>query len=69
MAKPILIVRANVPHEYIDKLSLDLSNQLDDYHILVVLNTEIDNPIFETYNDCKGLKDIDIEILIKDIMK
>lgn len=69
MAKPILIVRANIPHEFIDKLSLELSEQFDDYHVLVVLDTEIDKPVFETYNDCKGLTDIDIEKLIKEFNK
>lgn len=66
MAKPILIVRVNIPYEFIDKLSLELSEQFDDYHVLVVLNTELDNPVFETYNDCKGLLDIDIKKLIND---
>lgn len=69
MAKPILIVRVNIPHEFIDKLSLELSEKFNDYHVLVVLNTELDNPIFETYNDCKGLQDIDIEKLINDLKK
>jgi hypothetical protein len=69
MAKPILIVRVNIPHEEIDKLALELSKQFDDYHTLVVLNQELDNPTFETYNDCKGLPDIDIEKLINDLKK
>ena len=69
MAKPILIVRANIPHEFIDELSLELSEQFNDYHVLVILDLEIDKPVFETYNDCKGLTDIDIEKLIKEFNK
>jgi hypothetical protein len=69
MAKPILIVRVNIPYQEIDNLSLELSKQFNDYHVLVVLDEDIDKPVFETYNDCKGLKDIDIEKLINDYKK
>lgn len=69
MAKPILIVRVNLPIEDIGKLSLDLSNELSDYHVLVLLDLENDKPTFETYNDCNGLQDIDIEKLINEFKK
>ncbi len=65
MAKPILVVRANTPFDMIGKLSLKLSKQFNDYHVLFVYD-DIDKPVFETYNDCKGLTDIDIEKLIKE---
>ena len=67
MAKPILVVRANVPHDFIDELSLNLSKQFYDYHVLAILDQDIDKPIIETYNDCSGLPDIDIRELIKNI--
>jgi hypothetical protein len=67
MAKPILVVRANVPHDMIDKLAKKLSKQFYDYHVLTILDKDIINPVFETYNDCSGLSDIDIRELIKNI--
>jgi hypothetical protein len=64
MAKPILIVRTNIDYNSISDLADKLSKQFNDYHVLVVKQNVID-PIFETYNDCSGLSDIDIRELIK----
>lgn len=67
MAKPILVIR--VPFDFNDR-NVDTVTELarattdNEYHIIIVDedSTEIK---FETYNDIKGLTDVDIEELIK----
>jgi hypothetical protein len=67
MAKPILVIR--VPFSFndrnVDTVTEKAKSVTDnEYHIIIVAedSTEIK---FETYNDIKGLTDVDIEELIK----
>lgn len=69
MAKPIFIL--NVPFDLVDEVKIkdiyeSLSDKLYDYHVIINLNASIKEYEYLTYNDCKGLTDVDIEKLIKD---
>jgi hypothetical protein len=68
MSKPILVVRVPIDtsNNNIDELRKVLSIHLTDYH-LILFKDNVKKITFECYNDCKGLKDIDIENLIKKI--
>lgn len=71
MAKPILIIKlkeyANNDISYKDKLSKSLENKLgNEYHILLVFSIYYTEPTFECLNDCKGLRDVDIEQIINE---
>ena len=67
MAKPILVIR--LPFDFHERNSESVIENVksvidNEYHIILVAedSTEIK---FETYNDIKGLTDVDIEELIK----
>ena len=69
MAKPILVIR--LPVDFHDRNIGTITDSAksatdNEYHIILVAedSTEIK---FETYNDIKGLTDVDIEELIKTI--
>ena len=66
MAKPIFIAKINVPIEKIESISSFINDKLKGYHVLVINDSEIKESSYECLNDCKGLKDVDIEKLIKD---
>lgn len=71
MAKPILIVKIPV-YQYNDMGEAEfnrfigaLNEKFNDYHVFCpVLHLDVIE--FECLNDCKGLKDTDIEKLIND---
>lgn len=69
MSKPILIVRLPIDasDNITDEISKGLRIYLTDYHVIVFKDSSVKKITFECYNDCKGLKDIDIEKLIKKI--
>jgi hypothetical protein len=70
MAKPILVVKAykEIDAEQLGYMrhSINKTALSSEYHVLVIPGNE-DKITFECYNDCKGLPDIDIEKLIKDL--
>ncbi len=67
MAKPILIVKTSLNLDYINDLKKGLAEYMPDYHVLVHHSYEYKQDTFECLNDCKGLKDVDIEKLIEDL--
>ena len=69
MSKPILVVRVPIDtsNDKIDEITKGLAIYLTDYHVIVFKDNSVEKITFECYNDCKGLKDIDIEKLIKKI--
>jgi len=69
MSKPILVVRVPIDasNNNIDEIRKGLSIYLTDYHLILFKDSSVKKITFECYNDCKGLKDIDIEKLIKNI--
>ena len=74
MAKPIIVIE--LPNKAL-KSSEDLEIKRkvkaatnNEYHVLTIcILPKEDDFKFNVYNDCKGLKDIDIESLIKEAMK
>ena len=69
MSKPILAVGVPIDtsNDKIDEIRKGLRIYLTDYHVIVFKDSSVKKITFECYNDCKGLKDIDIEKLIKKI--
>jgi hypothetical protein len=68
MAKPILVIKTRKDADYIEYTTTKnaAENALGkDYHVIVT-SSESKEYSFECFNDCKGLKDVDIEKLIKD---
>lgn len=72
MAKPILIIKIPV-YQYNDmgeaefnRFTSGLIEQFNDYHVLSYTSL-VDEIEFNCYNDCSGLKDIDIKKLIEDL--
>ena len=69
MSKPILAVGVPIDtsNDKIDEIRKGLTIYLTDYYVIVFKDSSVKKITFECYNDCKGLKDIDIEKLIKNI--
>jgi hypothetical protein len=70
MAKPIFILHIPISlvesTRNIDDIKKNLDSKLTDYHVIVNI-IEKGETKYECLNDCKGLKDVDIEKLIKDL--
>ncbi len=64
MVKPIILIRINNP--LTNELRDYLVKELFDYHVLTAVSDKVDDIQIECFNDSKGLKNIDIEKLIKD---
>lgn len=68
MAKAILVITINyTDSENIGKIIEAVKNRTEnEYHVICKFE-KIDVPKIEVFNDCKGLKDVDIEKLIKEL--
>jgi hypothetical protein len=70
MAKPILVVRVgkDITPEAASRQAEKLNQQIgSEYHVLFILTQSEEDVKFECVNDCKGLPDVDIEQMIKDL--
>ena len=74
MAKPIIVIE--LPNIMLSKdTTYSIKDSIkaatnDEYHVLVICNLPKEDDFkFNVYNDCKGLKDVDIESLTKEAMK
>lgn len=70
MAKPIFLVK--LPNELTGINPIEIINSIkiitdNEYHVLIT-QSDFKKISFECFNDCKGLKDIDIEKLINDLV-
>ena len=69
MAKPILIIRVplRINKETAEHIVKSIIIQTEnEYHVICTIES-CETPSFECHNDCKGLADVDIEKLIKEI--
>jgi len=70
MAKPVLIITVDIrlmPSDMVKDFSDGIKKSLDyEYHVLINLMPDAVFKV-ECFNDCKGLLDVDIEQLIKDL--
>ena len=70
MAKPILVVKLgiNIPPERREEQAKRLAERIGhEYHVFFILTQSEKDIEIECFNDCKGLADVDIEKLIKEI--
>lgn len=70
MAKPIFVVKIKgspSPEDSKAIIALLIKEVGEDYHVLTIFDDCLEGKyFFECFNDCKGLKDIDIEKLINE---
>lgn len=72
MAKPILIVKFpeyqynDMGESEVNRFVSVLTEKFNDYHVLSYTSL-VDEIEFSCYNDCSGLKDVDIKKLIEDL--
>jgi len=72
MAKPILILRVckEADKKLIRRLIKNCEDEIkNEYHVFAVPCLEEETILFECLNDCKGLSDVNIEILINNFIK
>lgn len=74
MAKPILFIQIPSQEALTAGLLQIIVNDVkeatgNEYHVIITTNSYLKSITMNCYNDCKGLPDIDIKVLVDSIIK